>query len=167
MFRDMALTKTVKEAVAEMWAACRESVALGLSVREAAEKHGLPYAGARKRAEKEHWPTQARLIAAAHKIAPVEAVAQSWQERGEQHRRRIMDIVDAALSRANVAPPENWADLERAARIGDRAAGLEKQAPAITLAFPSLQSGEVSPFLDASPVFTDTLPPHPDAADLL
>lgn len=167
MFGDMTAIKTVKEAVAERWAACRESVALGLSVREAAEKHGLPYAGARKRAEKEHWPTQARLIAAAHKIAPVEAVAQSWQERGEIHRRRIMGIVDRALDGLHMPAPENWADLERAARIGDRAAGLEKQAPAVTLSFPSLQSSQDSPFLEASPVFTDTLPPHPDAADIL
>lgn len=167
MFQDMTATSTIKEEAAARWAACRESVALGLSVREAAEKHGLPYAGARKRAEKEHWPTQTRKLAMARKVAPLEAVAQSWAEQGEQHRRRVMGIVNRALENLNLPAPENWADLERAARIGDRAAGLEKQAPAVTLNFPSLQSGEDSPFIEASPVFADTEPPHPDAVDIL
>jgi hypothetical protein len=152
------VTTTTKEEVQARWAACRESVALGLSVREAAEKHGLPYAGARKRAEKEGWPTKTRLIAEARKIAPLEAVAQSWQERGEQHRRTVMSLVERALGAANLPPPENWADLERAARIGDRAAGLEKQAPTIQLAFPIATSTEVLPFHDALSDFAGSLP---------
>jgi hypothetical protein len=152
------MTATTKEEVQARWAACRESVALGLSVREAAEKHGLPYAGARKRAEKEQWPTQTRKLAMARKVAPLEAVAQSWAEQGEAHRRRIMGIVNRALEGAVLASPENWADLERAARIGDRAAGLEKQTPAITLAFPIAHSSEVLPFYEASTDFAGSIP---------
>ena len=68
-----------------------------------------------------------------------------------------MGIVNRALEGANLPSPENWADLERAARFGDRAAGLEKAAPAITLAFPIATSGEVSPFYEASPDFADSV----------
>lgn len=138
----------------------REAVALGLTIREAAERYGINYERAKKRAQREEWPTRERIIATVPASVPNarEVVAASWQERGEAHRRRIMDIVDNALSRANVAPPENWADLERAARIGDRAAGLEKAAPAITLAFPIATSSQESPFLEADTDFAGSIP---------
>jgi len=141
----------------QTWRLAREAVALGLTIKEAAERYGLPYDAARKRAERQKWPTKARIVAS---VAPEsrEVVAASWAEQGEQHRRRIMGIVNRALEGAVLASPENWADLERAARIGDRAAGLEKQAPAITLAFPIAASGEVSPFYEASSDFADTIP---------
>lgn len=169
MFGDMTSTTDTIETTPETWRMAREAVALGMTIREAADRYGIPYERAKKRAQRDEWPTRDRIIAAAPANVPNarQIVAQSWAERGEAHRRTVMSIVERALGAANIAPPENWADLERAARIGDRAAGLEKAAPAITLAFPSLQSSQDSPFLDASPVFTDTLPPHPDAADLL
>jgi transcriptional regulator with XRE-family HTH domain len=141
-----------------VWTKAREAVALGMSQREVAERYGLSYEAIRKRAQREEWPTPSRLLASHEVPTPAAIVAASWQERGEAHRRRIMDIVDNALSRANVAPPENWADLERAARIGDRAAGLEKAAPAITLAFPIATSGEGSPFYEAETIFAATSP---------
>ncbi len=141
----------------------REAVALGMTIREAAERYGIPYERAKKRAQRDQWPTRDRIIAAAPAGVPNarEIVAQSWAEQGEQHRRRIMGIVNRALEGANLPAPENWADLERAARIGDRAAGLEKQAPAITLAFPIAGSSEPLPFYEAESVFADTLPPSP------
>jgi hypothetical protein len=133
-----------------------------MTVKEAAEKYGLSYLAARKRAQREEWPTPSRIAEARHAVTPAPAardtLAASWQERGEAHRRTVMSIVERALGAANIAPPENWADLERAARIGDRAAGLEKQAPAITLAFPIATSGEGSPFYEADTVFADSLP---------
>lgn len=162
MFGDMASTLT-KEHTGQRWAACREAVALGMTVKEAAEKYGLSYLAARKRAQREGWPTPSRIAEARHAVTPApsarDALAASWAERGEAHRRTVMSIVERALGSANVAPPESWADLERAARIGDRAAGLEKAAPLVQLAFPSFQSGEVSPFYEASPDFADT-PQH-------
>ncbi len=150
----------------QTWRLAREAVALGLTIKEAAERYGLPYDAARKRAERQKWPTKARIIAT---VAPESraVVAQSWAEQGEQHRRRVMGIVNRALDGLHMPAPENWADLERAARIGDRAAGLEKQAPAVTLSFPNTLSGEVLPFYEAEPVFAATESPHPDAADLL
>jgi hypothetical protein len=59
-----------------------------------------------------------------------------------------MELVERALAAANVPAPDNWGDLERAVRIGDRAAGLEKQAPAIQLTFPHIQSSEDLPFIE-------------------
>ena len=159
MFRDMTLT--TKRDEAKTWAACREAVALGLSIKEAAEKYGLSYSNARQRAAREEWATPRRMSQAqtlTPPAAPSQVVAASWQERGEAHRRTVMSIVERALGAANIAPPENWADLERAARIGDRAAGLEKQAPAITLAFPIATSSQESPFYEADTVFADTIP---------
>ena len=154
MFRDMTGTPIADE---QTWRLAREAVALGLTIKEAAERYGLPYDAARKRAERQKWPTKARIVAS---VAPEsrEVVAQSWAEQGEQHRRRVMQIVNRALEGAVLASPENWADLERAARIGDRAAGLEKQTPAITLAFPIATSTEASPFYDADTVFAATSP---------
>lgn len=168
MFGDMTLT--AKRESEKTWAACREAVALGLSIKEAAEKYGLGYAVARKRATREQWATARRMsqtIQKAPSQLPAQVVAASWAEQGEQHRRRVMSIVNRALDGLHMPAPENWADLERAARIGDRAAGLEKQVSPVTLSFPSLVSSEVSPFLEASPVFTATESPHPEAIDLL
>ena len=164
------MTLTAKRENEKTWAACREAVALGLSIKEAAEKYGLSYSNARQRAAREEWATPRRMSQVqtlTPPAAPAQVVAASWAEQGEQHRRRIMGIVNRALDGLHIAPPENWADLERAARIGDRAAGLEKAAPAVTLSFPNTLSGEVLPFYEAEPVFTDTIPPHPEAIDLL
>jgi len=160
-------TKRDKE---KTWAACREAVALGLSIKEAAEKYGLGYAVARKRATREKWATARRMsqtLQNAPLPPPSQVAAASWAEQGEQHRRRIMGIVNRALENLNMPAPENWADLERAARIGDRAAGLEKQVSPVTLSFPNTLSSEVLPFYEAEPVFAATESPHLDAADLL
>ena len=138
----------------------REAVALGMTIRESAERYGIPYERAKKRAQRDQWPTRERIIAAAPANVPNarEVVAASWAEQGEQHRRRVMQIVNRALEGAVLASPENWADLERAARIGDRAAGLEKQQSPITLAFPIATSGEGSPFYEVESNFADSLP---------
>jgi hypothetical protein len=155
------MTLTTKRDEAKKWAACREAVALGVPIKEAAERYSLGYAAARKRATREKWATPRRMsqtIQNAPLPPPSQVAAVSWAEQGEQHRRRIMGIVNRALEGANLPSPENWADLERAARIGDRAAGLEKQAPTIQLAFPIANSSEVSPFYEASPDSAATSP---------
>lgn len=166
MFGDMTATSTVRDKTRKTWDKAREAVALGMAMPEVAKRYNLPLHGLRKRAQREEWPTKERILATSPTVEAREALTQSWAERGEQHRRTVMSLVERALGAANLPPPENWADLERAARIGDRAAGLEKAAPAITLAFPSLSSSEVSPFIEASPDFADTpqhltLPPPP------
>ena len=155
------MTLTTKRDEAKKWAACREAVALGVPMKEAAERYGLSYSNARQRATREKWATPRRMSqvqTSAPPPPPSEVAAASWAEQGEQHRRRIMGIVNRALEGATLPSPENWADLERAARIGDRAAGLEKQTPAITLAFPIAHSSEGLPFYEASTDFADSVP---------
>jgi hypothetical protein len=59
-----------------------------------------------------------------------------------------MSLVERALAAAEVPAPDNWSDLERAVKLGDRAAGLEKATPQVMLAFPSIQSSEDLPFIE-------------------
>jgi len=155
------VTSTVRDKTRKTWDKAREAVALGMAMPEVAKRYNLPLHGLRKRAQREGWPTKERILATSPTVEAREALAQSWQERGEQHRRTVMSLVERALGAANLPPPENWADMERAARIGDRAAGLEKQAPTIQLAFPIATSTEVLPFHDAFSDSADTLSPSP------
>ena len=151
---------TIRDKTRAVWDKAREAVALGMAMPEVAKRFNLPLHGLRKRAQREEWPTKERILATSPTVEAREALVQSWAEQGEAHRRRIMGIVNRSLKNLNMPAPENWADLERAARIGDRAAGLEKQTPAITLAFPIATSSEGSPFYEAETIFADTLP-HP------
>jgi hypothetical protein len=66
-------------------------------------------------------------------------------------------MAQRALSAIADTPPEltNWSDIERAARLADRAAGLDAAQPVVSLTFPSLNSSEVPAFVDIS---TNTQP---------
>jgi hypothetical protein len=57
----------------------------------------------------------------------IEAVAQSWSERGEAHRALVYGLTNAALKKVAKAPPplESWSDIEKADRAGRRACGLD------------------------------------------
>jgi len=62
-------------------------------------------------------------------------------------------MAQRALSAIADTPPDltNWGDIERAARLADRAAGLDQAAPVVSLTFPQAISTEGSPvFLDVS-----------------
>jgi lambda repressor-like predicted transcriptional regulator len=135
------------------WQAAREAVALGASMRHAAETYGVTYTALKTRALREQWSKPEQLAA----VAPVVAAAQSWQQKGEQHRTQIFAMAQRALSAIADTPPEltNWSDIERAARLADRAAGLDAAQPVVSLTFPSLNSSEVPAFVDIS---TNTQP---------
>ena len=57
----------------------------------------------------------------------IEVVAQSWSERGEEHRAIVYGITTAALKSVAKAPPplESWSDIERADKAGRRSCGLD------------------------------------------
>ena len=61
------------------WQAAREAVALGASMRHAAETYGVTYEALRSRANREQWSRPEQLST----IAPIAAAAQSWQQKGE------------------------------------------------------------------------------------
>ena len=137
------------------WAACREAVALGVTLRQAAETYGLSYGAAKMRASREKWPRPADLSPAPQPgtpapLPPVALASQSWAERGEQHRAQVFELARKALQAAKPRRLEEWADIERAARLADRAAGLDKPQPVLSLHFPQVQSSESQGIIDLS-----------------
>jgi hypothetical protein len=149
------------------WAACREAVALGAGLKQAATTYGLSYSAVKTRACREKWPTPAKVSAAADALKaaaqpPATVAAQSWAERGEMHRVAVFRMASEALAKAKPRRLEEWADIERAARLADRAAGLDKPAPLLALQFPQVQSSELSSVIDLSA----NPEPNPPALDL-
>lgn len=143
-------------------AACREAVALGLSVKEAAAKYGIGYEAARKRASREKWPTPARVRASRPQVvtAPAAAVvAESWEAKGEKLRGTLYDLASTALRSATPRRLERWEDIERAARIAERAAGLDKAAtPLVSLHFPELSSSQSPAYVEFSDISGEKTP---------
>jgi hypothetical protein len=148
------------------WAACREAVALGVTLKQAAVTYGLSYGAAKMRASREKWPKPSDLAPAPKPstpapLPPVALASQSWAERGETHRLVVFEMARKALQAAKPRRLEEWADIERAARLADRAAGLDKPANAINLHFPQVQSSEARPIFDLS-ASDATMPPPLD-----
>lgn len=131
------------------WQAAREAIALGASLRHVSESYGMTYAALQKRAEREKWP-RPEQIAPPPAPSPLVVAAQSWQQKGEAHRTQVFTMAQRALAAIADTPPDltNWADIERAARLADRAAGLDQAAPVVSLTFPQAQSSEGAPFFD-------------------
>lgn len=155
------------------WTAAREAAALGVPLREIADHYGLTLAAVRKRAQREQWPRPDALPSPALPTtvpAPSHLAAQSWAERGEMHRAAIFKLASEALAKARPRRLEDWADIERAARLADRAAGLDKPAALVSIAFPQVQSTESQGVIDISADFAPgaaldlpaTLPQIPD-----
>ena len=59
-------------------------------------------------------------------LSGAEIAAERWAARGKPHRLTVWELVAAALRSATLARLERWADIEMAARLGDKATGLEK-----------------------------------------
>jgi hypothetical protein len=142
------------------WQAAREAVALGASLRDAAEAYGVTLAAIKKRAEREQW-SRPEKIAALATVSPVVVAAQTWQQKGEAHRTQVFAMASRALAAIADTPPDltNWSDIERAARLADRAAGLDTAQPVVSLTFPQAQSSEAAQcYVDIQPI-TDRHPP--------
>ncbi len=120
------------------WGACRKAYALGDSLRHAASRLGLNYEAVKKRAQRQRWPSPAMLTKATPSpcMSGAEIAAETWAARGELHRLTVWELVAAALGSAAPARLESWADIERAARLGDKATGLERTVPVVALTFP-------------------------------
>lgn len=145
------------------WAAAREAAALGVPLPRVAETYGFTLAAVRKRAQREKWPKPEQLTGAPPPSVPAPSTlaAQSWAERGEAHRAAVFRLASEALAKAKPRRLEDWADIERAARLADRAAGLDKPAPLIALQFPQVQSTESPAVIDLS-TNSETMPPALD-----
>jgi len=142
------------------WQAAREAIALGASIKHVSESYGASIDAIKQRIHREKWPRPEQLTTA-HLPSPLVIAAQSWAQKGEAHRTTIFAMASRALAAIADTPPDltNWADIERAARLADRAAGLEQAQPLVSLTFPQALSSEVPGFIDIS----TNIPPMPPA----
>ena len=142
------------------WQAAREAIALGASIKHVSESYGASVDAVKQRIHREKWPRPEQLTTA-HLPSPLVIAAQSWQQKGEAHRTQVFAMAQRALAAIADTPPDltNWSDIERAARLADRAAGLDVAAPVVSLTFPQAQSSELPAFIDAS----TNIPPIPPA----
>jgi hypothetical protein len=129
------------------WEAVKSACVAGMGFSEAARTFGINNAHAvimKSRAQ--HWPIPSRVQERARQLQQqlqrqseaaqearngneeaIEAAAQSWAERGEEHRAIVYGITTAALKKVAHAPPplESWSDIERADKAGRRSCGLD------------------------------------------
>lgn len=139
------------------WQAVEKAVCAGLGYSEAARRFGIdsPHAII-MRARRNRWPVQSRIVERAKALQEsvteratvtkairaandkaTESLAQSWAEKGEQHRAMAFQMAHTALKRATEAPPaiEDSADMERADKMARRAAGLDTAGSAVSNSF--------------------------------
>jgi hypothetical protein len=132
-----------------VWLEIEKAVLAGLGYSEAGRKFGVSVFAIMARARRNHWPVGSRIqrrvealqearYKAREHYKPyeetrngneevIQAVAESWAEKGEAHRSLVHGITTAALKKIAHAPPpiENWADVERADKADRRSCGLD------------------------------------------
>jgi hypothetical protein len=134
----------------ETWKAVEAAICIGgLGYSEAGRKFCIEPHAIMARARRNKWPVPSVIAKraealqkgrskAAERYKPyeearygneevIEVVAQSWAERGEEHRAIVYAITTAALKKVAHAPPplECWSDIERADKAARRACGLD------------------------------------------
>jgi len=133
----------------ETWRQARDAYALGATLKDIAKTYGINYYTVQDRAKREEWPTPDRLPPPT--VPAAQLAANSLSSRGEKHRLRIAELVEQALAAALPPALNNWQDIERAAKLGDRAFGLENTVqPIVNLAFPQILSSEAPAFIEIS-----------------
>ena len=129
------------------WRSVEAAVCAGMGYTEAAKRFGIrsPHAII-MRARRNRWPVPSRIKERTRALQlsvkaraeaneeqrdcnekSIEALAESWQERGEQHRIAAFRAAHNAFLKACLPAPETWRELELADRIARRAAGLDSQ----------------------------------------
>ena len=129
------------------WDAVKSACIAGMGFSEAARTFGINNAHAvimKSRAQ--HWPIPSRVQERARQLQQqlqrqseaaqearngnekvIEAVAESWAEKGEAHRALAFQIATSELKKVAGAPPpvECWRDVDVLDRIGRRSCGLD------------------------------------------
>lgn len=137
----------------QTWQQARDAVCLGASLRDVAEAYNINYETLKDRARKENWPRPDRLPPPPPTLAAPVVASRSLAQRGESHRLMIAEMVEKALQQASLTPPalNSWQDIATAAKLGDKAFGLENTAqPIVNLAFPQVSSSEAPAFIEIS-----------------
>jgi hypothetical protein len=133
----------------EVWLAIEKACCGGLGYSECARKFGVSVFAIMQRSKRNNWPVGSRIERRAEALQEArykareryktyeqqrdcnaratEALAESWVERGEQHRSLIYDMTRTALKKVVKSPPalEDWSSIERADKAARRACGLE------------------------------------------
>jgi hypothetical protein len=129
------------------WEAVKSACIAGMGFSEAARTFGINNAHAvimKSRAQQ--WPIPSRVQERACQLQRqlqrqseaaqearngneeiIEAVAESWAQKGEAHRALAFQIATSELKKIAKAPPavESWRDVDFLDRIGRRSAGLD------------------------------------------
>ena len=131
------------------WDAVKSACIAGMGYSQAARNFGVrsPHAII-MRSRREKWPVPSRVEERARQLRDslqrrseaaeqrrdgneitTETLAQSWAERGEQHRALAFNLAHSELKAASKRglPIEDWSAAEKADRMARRAAGLDSE----------------------------------------
>lgn len=143
------MARKVRKIASETWQAVEKAVCAGMGYSEAARRFGLrsPHTII-MRARRNHWPVPSRVEDRAKALqrnvterrierdaerasneGVIGVLAESWAEKGEEHRAIAFQMAHTAMKRAAEAPPtiDDWADVERVDKIARKAAGLDEE----------------------------------------
>ena len=132
------------------WKAVEAAICIGgLGYSEAGRKFGIEPHAIMGKARRNNWPLPSMIqkraealqkarYKAAERYKPyeearngnekvIEAVAESWAEKGEAHRALAFQIATSELKKVAGAPPpvDSWRDVDVLDRIGRRSCGLD------------------------------------------
>ncbi len=133
----------------EVWLAIEKACCAGLGYSAAAREFGVSVFAVMARSKRNKWPVGNRIqrrvealqearYKARERYKPyeqqrnsnaqvTEAIAETWTEKGEEHRSIVYGMTNTALKKVAKNPPplESWSYVERADKAARRACGLE------------------------------------------
>ena len=136
-------------AIAADWSAIRSAIENGSSMEKVASRFGVKRETIKKRAQRGGWilpsdieklalqgkpPLSPKLSPKESKATALALIAESWAEKGEEHRRLTFEKAHHAIRNAKVDAPKNWRDFEIADKVARKAAGLESGDSQVNLA---------------------------------
>lgn len=112
------------------WDSIERACIAGLPFKEVARRFEVPHGTLIKRASRHKWPTPTRVRQRANELAVKSAnvaqtVAETWMERGEDHRKTVFELAHKSIKRMKPRTPKNWKEADIADKMARRAAGLE------------------------------------------
>lgn len=152
----------------ETWDKIRDGFIAGIPSRDLQEMFGPTPEAIRKRAEREKWPTPARItkmrrefglenhVSGKHVDDLARAMAELETEKILRHRALVARMAHEKLKQSTLAPPKNWRDAEIADKMARRALGLEDGPQQQTLINLGVLGGSGSFGVDDAVVVEDT-----------
>jgi hypothetical protein len=143
--------KAPQKIPAQVWVAIEKACCCGLGYSECARKFGVSVFAIMQRSKRNNWPVGSRIQRRVEALKEAryksrerykpyeqqrnsnaqvtEAIAESWAERGEQHRALTFNLAHSELKAASKRglPIEDWSAAEKADRMARRAAGLDSE----------------------------------------